>query len=365
MKVAIRTDASFAIGTGHVMRCLTLANGLRTAGAEVAFLTRAHDGNLDELIRTSGFEVLSLGQSSARDVDEAVSPYARWLGAGQLEDAEATSDWLSPMPPDILLVDHYGLDHVWEEGVSGLAAKLVVIDDLCSRRHRCDVLIDQNLGRTATDYADFVSADCLVLAGTEFAMLRDEFRSFRHLSLGRRSRPQVEQILISMGGVDLENATGAVLEALRTCRFPAECRLVIIMGPSAPWLDSVKKVAQTLPWPTEVRVGVSNMAEVMSDSDIAFGAAGSTSWERCCLGLPSLFIVLAENQQAIAEALAQQGAAVHLCSVNAPDFIDDLRNRTNELLDDRAKLATLSEVSSRLVDGLGVERVVNSVLGEK
>ena len=124
-----------------------------------------------------------------------------------------------------------------------------------------------------------------------------EFAALRAYSLQRRARPQLRQLLITMGGVDKDNATGEVLTALRVCPLPADCQITVVMGTTAPWLSEVEQLARDMPWPTRVLVGVNDMARLMAESDLAIGAAGATSWERCCLGLPTAMFVLAENQK--------------------------------------------------------------------
>ncbi|MFD2190060.1 UDP-2,4-diacetamido-2,4,6-trideoxy-beta-L-altropyranose hydrolase [Pistricoccus aurantiacus] len=318
--VVFRVDASLTIGTGHVMRCLTLADALREQGAECHFLCRAHPGHLIEAIRLQKFEthVLPMASLTAPKPESPSSlAHADWLGASWQEDARWSRELIEGLRPDWLVVDHYALDRCWEEAVLPPGCRLLVIDDLADREHRCDLLLDQNLGRQADDYAGRVPAHCTRLIGPRYALLRPEFARLRESSLARRAMPRLKQLLISMGGIDKDNATGAVLDALGDCPLPKDCRISVVMGGNAPWLAQVKDQAATMPWPTEVAVNVTDMAERMVQADLAIGAAGSTSWERCCLGLPTLMVVLAENQRIIAEALDSAGAAVAFDSLSA------------------------------------------------
>ena len=358
MKVAFRTDASLQIGTGHVMRCLTLATALRDQGAEVIFITCNHEGNLDEHIKANGFAVHSLSNAGVNASRLSLVGYAQWLGVDQITDAEATIQALGSMKPDWLIVDHYALDCTWEKKLAGSVQKIMVIDDLCDRRHDCNLLLDQNLGRSKTDYVQIVTKDCTVLTGPKYAMLRPEFSLLREASVKRRAAPVLKKILITMGGVDQNNATGKTLEALRSCPIIKDCQITVIMGENAPWLSDVRERALSMPCQTAVDVGVDNMAQVMTESDLAIGAAGSTSWERCCLGLPTLIITLAENQESIAQSVVQCGAAMSLGDVGSRRFNDDLRELVSRLENDVAKLLKMSTAAARVADGCGVARVV-------
>ncbi|CCM64870.1 putative pseudaminic acid biosynthesis-associated protein [Candidatus Microthrix parvicella RN1] len=311
LRVAFRADASIEIGTGHVMRCLTLAYILREQGADCSFICRSHPGHLLSLIRTHGFAAHSLPVVDIRSsaTDQERFPYADWLGADWVEDADQTLAVLGPVQVDWLIADHYAIDERWEKRVRNSASKLLVLDDLANRPHACDLLLDQTLGRSSADYNDYVPSRCVVLAGPEYALLRPDFASLRAVSLERRASPRLVHLLITMGGVDKANATSRVLASLASCALPMDCRITVVMGAQAPWIREVRKRADDLPWPTEVRVDVRDMAHLMTNSDLMIGAAGSTVWEACCLGLPSLLASLAENQRTIAEALEAAGAA--------------------------------------------------------
>jgi UDP-2,4-diacetamido-2,4,6-trideoxy-beta-L-altropyranose hydrolase len=339
------------------MRCLTLADALAARGADCQFICRAHEGNLIEFIRGKGYLAHALPIAhEARAGSTAPSPeasppdLAHWLGATPAHDAEACVPILAAQRPDWLIVDHYALDVRWERALAPHYRKLMVIDDLADRPHACDLLLDQTFGRDAADYRPLVPADCRLLCGSQFAALRP-------YSLQRRVRPALRELLITMGGVDKDNATSQVLQALRTCPLPAECRITVVMGATAPWLGEVRTLAQDMPWPTRVLVGVNDMAQLMADSDLAIGAAGATSWERCCLGLPTIMLVLAENQRKIAEALCEAGAA-HLLDGSK------LLNRpllTPEYLEPLWLSAT-SVAAAAITDGLGVAQVIKALI---
>jgi UDP-2,4-diacetamido-2,4,6-trideoxy-beta-L-altropyranose hydrolase len=356
MRAVFRVDASIQIGSGHVMRCLTLAKALRAIGAECHFISRAHPGNLIELVLQCGFAVIALPVElttpSANTHVASKHPkepaHAIWLGSNWQTDAEQTRSILQKLRPDLLVVDHYALDERWENALRSYFQKLMVIDDLADRPHQCDLLLDQNLGRQPHHYAELLPANCKVLTGPQYALLLPEFAALRAYSLQRRQQPVFKQLLITMGGVDQSNATGQVLQALKSCRLPQDCRISVVMGLQAPWLPQVRGQAEDMHWPTEVVVNISDMAQRMADSDLAIGAPGITSWERCCLGLPTLMVVLADNQNAVAKALEGAGAAKILRKISIIPILSALVANPRALHD-------MSNAAARIVNGLGTE----------
>lgn len=301
MNIAFRVDASLQMGSGHAMRCLTLAEVLKGRGATCVFISREHPGHLNAVIRRRGFEVLALPAGADSRDPISLSPvggpaHAHWLGCDWAVDAEQTKGAMGKDMVDWLVVDHYALDHRWERLLRDRCHQIMVIDDLADRVHDCDLLLDQNLGREVRDYDTLVPEQCVRLIGPRYALLRPDFAALRDHSLRRRAQPELRQLLITMGGVDQTNATGAALAALKDCLLPAGCRITVVLGGQAPWRAEVERLAACMPWPTEVAVAVDDMAQRMAESDLVIGAAGSTAWERCALGIPTLLVVLAPNQ---------------------------------------------------------------------
>lgn len=359
MQVAFRTDAALHIGTGHVMRCLALADALTARGAKCHFICREHAGNLIKHIWSKGFATHSLPMCDTTNTDLA---HGQWLGATQTQDAEACARILANLMPDWLIVDHYALDARWERTLAPYYKRLMVIDDLADRAHVCHLLLDQTFGRMADDYCPWVPADSHVICGSKFALLRPEFAALRCYSLQRRTHPRLKQLLITMGGVDKNNATGQVLIALRECSLPAGCSITVVMGTTAPWLNEVRQQARAMPWPTHVQVGVKDMARLMADSDLAIGAAGATSWERCCLGLPTAMLVLSENQQHAAMLLEKANAARML------QLDDHLPTQLSGMIDEMTQsdtyLRQLSDGARVVTDGNGSQLIANHLTSE-
>lgn len=337
------------------MRCLTLADALAAKGAQCTFICREHAGNLIVHIYRQGHAVHSLPMSDDADADLA---HSAWLGATQAQDAQACAPLLATLQPDWLVVDHYALDTRWEGAMAQHCAQLMVVDDLADRPHACNLLLDQTFGRQADDYSSLVPEDCTLLCSSNYALLRPEFAALRPYSLQRRVQPKLKHLLITMGGVDKDNVTAQVLNTLRACPLPADCEITVVMGSTAPWLAGVQQQAQSMPWPTTVRVGVNNMAQLMADSDLAIGAAGATSWERCCLGLPTVLVVLAANQTLIAAALSNAGAVVQLELSDMPRLLAHVPVMRGI----QTALTSMSNAASKISKGEGATYVASQIM---
>lgn len=346
------------------MRCLTLANALREQGAKTVFVCRAHTGHLEDFIIAQGHECFLLPAANNPVTKKLIAkqpdvnntpPHAAWLGESWQTDAEQTQQLLTGRHFDWLVVDHYALDARWENALRKVTNKILVIDDLTDRKHNCDVLLDQTLARKDSAYQQWVPEHCTLLCGSRYALLRPEFLHWRAYSLQRRQQPVLKNILINLGGVDNDNITGKILTQLAQSSLPADLHIVVVMGITAPHLEAVNAQAGTMPVRTEVKTQVTNMAEVMANSDLAIGAAGTTSWERCCLGLPTLLFVLAPNQMDSASALQAAGAVL---IVKTPD---ELADAVRTVCESPAILTTMAHAAAGLVRGDGATTVVSKV----
>ncbi len=359
MIVAFRADASLQIGSGHVMRCLTLADALVARGHECVFLCRVLDGALDEVIGARGHRVeLLFGRGEPYSEGEPAPYHASWLECPWGDDARDTATILERVGAELLVLDHYALDARWERRVAGGGRPTMVIDDLADRPHEAGLLLDQNLGRRESDYAGLVGAGCRLLVGPGFALVGPRFATLRTESLARRSASKLERIMISMGGVDPHDATGLALDCLARMPGAERFRVEVVMGAQAPHLNRVRAFAATMPGPTDVAVSVSDMPERMARADLAIGGAGGTAWERCALGLPTIAVVLAENQRSGAEALGRAGAALVIDSVE--QIVERLPRHLESLADDRRR-AEASAAAAAVVDGQGLERVCDAM----
>jgi UDP-2,4-diacetamido-2,4,6-trideoxy-beta-L-altropyranose hydrolase/UDP-4-amino-4,6-dideoxy-N-acetyl-beta-L-altrosamine N-acetyltransferase len=344
MQAVFRADASFELGSGHVMRCLALARVLRDEGASCRFVCGDLPGHLGARITGEGFELALL---------PAGDGHHHWRG-----DAEATIAALAGIDVDVLVVDHYGLDARWEQALQAHCGKIVAIDDLADRPHVAQMLIDQNAGRSAEHYAGLVLPDCRVLAGPRYAMLRDEFRQRRTASLEHRRDAPLRRIVVSMGGGDPNDATLRALEGLEQADLPRECRVAVVLGAQATSGAHVRAKARCGLWPIEILHDVRDMAALLVACDLAIGAAGLSALERCCLGVPSLLVVLAENQRPGAQALAERGAAMVL---GGPDEIADAIPAAIRGLLARGSWHAMSVAAANVCDGLGLRRVLSCI----
>ena len=352
MKVVFRVDASLQMGTGHVMRCLTMAEALKENGANVEFICRKHKGHLIDKIRSNGFNVFELELPARNKVDNKLF-HSHWLGTTQQQDARDCTSILKETKLDWLIVDHYGIDEDWQQELKENYNKLMVIDDLADRNHQCDILLDQTYGRQQQNYKRLVPKSCELLLGSQYALLRPEFSKWREYSLKRRSNPVPKNLFINMGGSDPNNITEQVLSEIEVCKLPNDIEVIVVMGSTSPHLQRIMAIASNLAYRVEVRVDIDNMAEVMANSDIAIGATGSTTWERCCLGLPAIQIIIADNQIEIANSLDE---------VHAIKLIKKVNQLSLAMKDMLLSLDKMSLVSSVIVDGQGVNKVVQHII---
>lgn len=357
MKFVFRVDASFEIGSGHTMRCLTLADALKDRGHDCEFIVREQPGHLISLIERQGYHTYVLPVFKSIKQPTSEYSHSHWLLGGEQRDSEDTLAVVKSLNCDWLIVDHYGIGATWEHQLRSDCQHILVIDDLADRPHECDLLLDQNIGRQSADYDALVPKECVRLIGPKYALLRPEFAMWREESLSRRrQRTELRQLLISLGGVDKDNVTGDVLDALEISSLPDSLTVTVVLGQQNPWHEKIQQQSASSRFKVRVKQGVSNMAELMSQADVAIGAAGSTSWERCCLGVPTIMLVLAENQRGIAQSLAEEGVAI-LTEVS------QLHEAFSLVTNGELRLA-MSSKAAELNDGSGVSDIVNKLQGK-
>lgn len=351
MKIVIRVDASAKIGTGHFMRCLTLADGMKKRGATVRFVSRHLPEHLRSMLAAKGYEFVIL-DSTQDDMCLDGLAHAHWLGVSQAQDAMDSIQVLSGVTWDWLIVDHYALDARWELVLRQTAKNILVIDDIADRQHDCDVLLDQNLYADMNSrYDGKVSAHCQLLLGPSYALLRDEFRQLRKQIKPRNG--SVNRILVFFGGVDADNYTGCAIDVLSEIGIP-DLHVDVVIGFQHPCREQIEAACAQAGFICHVQTD--KMAELIAAADLAIGAGGSASWERCCLGLPALLVALADNQINIAKALDAFGACIYVGTLNTENR-PIMRNAIVDLLNTPSQLKVVSEKSYSLVDGLGVDRV--------
>lgn len=358
--VFFRVDASIDIGTGHVMRCLTLAGAMQQRGAKVHFICREHEGNLCDLIEQRGFSVhrLPMGSQVPSEIDEA-PVHAAWLGADLWEDAKGTLDAIeaSGSMPDWLVVDHYALDARWETYLRAAVDRIMVIDDLADRDHDCDLLLDQNLVDKQNErYNGKVPDKCNLLLGPSYALLQPDYTGIR-ADVQPREGP-IKRILVYFGGVDRNDLTLKAVDALLAVGRP-EIEVDIVLSSNSSQFRRMQDHISGRP-EMHLHTKLQSLAPLMAAADFAIGAGGATSWERLCLGLPALVVTVADNQRPIATELSRRGLVRWLGDANdveKRDIQDALQNVVQEGLDIAWSTNCLA-----VVDGRGSGRVITAMM---
>lgn len=335
------------------MRCLSLADELRQRGAEVFFICREHPGNLIEMIEAKGYRFAQLPyEETSFTTSMNDLAHAKWLGCSWEEDAADTINAFGDITPQWLIIDHYALDSRWECRLRPFVGRIMVIDDLADRKHECDLLLDQNLYTNMEfRYARLVPKNCQKLLGPRYALLRPEFAAAR--AVLRQREGYVRRILVFFGGVDPANETLKTLEALLPIQM--NYYIDVVVGISNPNKDNIQAFC-TKHENFHYHCQVGNIAELMAAADLAIGAGGVATWERACLGLPSLVLTIAWNQVELTREAVKQGISRYLSDTDIMSPMEIQRNIT-ELISDVACLKSMSETGMELVDASGTTRV--------
>lgn len=337
------------------MRCLTLADALKQRGAQIRFVSCDLPVHLRDMLAAQDMESVSLS-SDATPSPIGDLAHAHWLATSQVQDAQATIQALSGRLWDWLVVDHYALDVRWESALRGTAKKIMVIDDIADRQHDCDVLLDQNFyADMDTRYTGKVPAHCRLLLGPRYALLREEFRRLREQVKPRKG--PVKRVLVFFGGVDADNYTGRAVEALYNFGIEG-LHVDVVIGAQYPNREQIESSCAENQF--DCHVQTNRMAELMAAADLAIGAGGSATWERCCLGLPALTVSLADNQIEIAKALDSLGAGKYVGSQDAASVVV-MHKAILDLLQNKNQVQVLSEKAYSIVDGLGVNRLCEAL----
>jgi UDP-2,4-diacetamido-2,4,6-trideoxy-beta-L-altropyranose hydrolase len=318
------------------MRCLALASAFADGGWRIGFAATEETFS----------SVAALERSDAERL--VLSPQA------ESEPAEIARRW--PDGVDVLFVDHYEREASFERGCRPWARRIVVIDDLADRRHEADVLVDAAAESDAS-YRGLVPSSCKVLVGPKFAIVHPAFRHARERALVRRDGRPVTRVLVSFGQVDAPNATTHALDALEAAGFSGE--VDVVLGRAAPHLAEVQARATDR---VRVHVDVGNMPELMTAADLAIGAGGGTAWERCCLGLPSIIVTVADNQRGIVARVFSADAGVDAGAADTRTE-DRLAQAVRELIEDGSRRAAVARNGAALVDGRGCDRAQAAAIG--
>lgn len=355
MNVVFRVDSGLDIGTGHLVRCLTLAKLLREKGAKrIFFICRPHQNNISEMVLESNFTLLMLPFSSKPVLQNNCKT---WLGESKTIDASQTHSLLHEHGIsyiDILIVDHYAIDYVWEMSFSEIASKIMVIDDLADRKHECDVLLDQNIAPNQNSrYLSLIPSRCEIFIGISYCLLDKKFFNLRQ-SITPRS--VLKKLLIFFGGVDMHGCTERLLIEYGK-KFENFKHVDVVVGMANPKKSSIEKLCSHYD-NCHYHEQISNMAELIANADFSIGACGAVTGERIFLGLPSIIVSLAENQLKVSQHLHElrnvyyigDHSCINLQNIenaihNYLGSHDKISNTSNKLISmSNSKLGTMIDV---------------------
>ncbi len=354
MRISFRTDSSNLIGSGHIIRCLKLAKELKSRGHKIIFISRDHEGNLINLIEEN-FQVYKLSLSDKNFYKED-NEYQNWLGEESDRDMHQTLDIIKELKIDVLVVDHYGISSDWERGIKKELQKLVVIDDLWTRDHCCDVLINHNYTDRKNIYNSSKYKDTKLLLGPKFAIIDEGYKKLGFQKYFDKN--SLENILIYFGNSDLYNLTEIVLKILLKPEFK-KLEKNFVVSSSNRYLDNLLDLAKKNK-KLNVFFDLPNLINIMKKSDICIGAGGVTNLERLCVGLPSVVIAVADNQLDSCQSLNNDGFIYFLGEakdINPNDIYDNICKIFSSIDD----LKNKSLKGKSLVDGNGIKRIVKHI----
>ncbi|MCK9294050.1 MAG: UDP-2,4-diacetamido-2,4,6-trideoxy-beta-L-altropyranose hydrolase [Desulfobulbaceae bacterium] len=344
-RLIIRADADSRMGTGHVMRCLALAQAWQEQGGSVLLAGLIMGDSLKERLVRQQVELHDLGGGGQACDDMS------WLTDLQKQQSKE-DEWRW------LVLDGYHFECDYQRRLRRAGMKLLVIDDYAHLpQYDADLLLNQNAGSERLNYK--VPQKTMLLRGSRYALLRREFRDLRR---GEKADPagQAGHILITLGGADPDNVTLKVIESLQQLELPA-MQAKIIVGPANPHLAFLQESMQHSGLQAELLTGVHDMVPLMQWADVAITAGGSTCWELAYLGVPSLVITLADNQRGVAEIMAAAGAGLD-CGWHHELQPHTLTRLIKELCGDQRQRVAMSRAGRSLVDGQGAVRVVECMM---
>jgi UDP-2,4-diacetamido-2,4,6-trideoxy-beta-L-altropyranose hydrolase len=328
------------MGAGHLMRGISLASALRDLGVDVRFICQNLPGNMSAVAERAGFKVALIPVISRWQQETDVSETEKCLPDG--------CDWA--------VVDHYSLDELWETRLRSRVRAILAIDDLGDRQHDCDVLVDQNFHPDATNrYLRRISPSTLTLLGPKHALLRPEYQSRRQECSVRRS---IAKILVAFGGADENDQTSTTVAAIAGLNIPID----VVIGSAYQHSDRLRRVSDQHHH-IAVHRNVSGVAGLMATADLAIGAGGGMTWERCCLYLPAIVVSIAANQEPSMQAMREAGLVDYLGRAEDVDA-HKIRDAVQCLIDHPETLSSMSRRSGELVDGLGAARVAHVMRGQ-
>lgn len=360
LEILIRVDSSSLIGSGHAVRCLNLAKRLRLRGCNVSFITRENKNNSSYLFFESNFDVIVMAEThngfgfDTKKDDE----YKQWLGVSQEQDAQDTIESIGAKSFDWIIIDHYALDHKWQDLLRARTKKIMVIDDLANRLHKCDLLLDQNFFLNKSDrYSALVPSNCRCLLGPSHLLVSAQYD--KYISADKLRKGSISRVLVFFGSVDNAKQTELAIAAISSLN-KIDIIFDVIVGRSNTRAASIKKLCDAVE-NIRFHCQVDNMSEFIFKADFALGAGGATSWERAKLGLPSAVTVVANNQIEATENAEKTGIIVNLgffSKVSSQSYSNILRI----MIKSPEKLRSMSDACIRLFNDSAPSDVVDLIV---
>lgn len=362
LKVIFRSDASVEQGTGHLMRCLVLADELRKRGHECIFLTQSFLPDFLVQIEERKHRLIRLRKNdTCLEMSNINNEYLTWLGRSIVQDALETRDIVNYEKPNIVIADHYAIDANWMKIVSNDDVKTVIIDDLANREHFCDILIDQNFGRTSTQYETRVLKKTKILAGAQYIFIGDDFKKVREIMQRERLNRRPKCLNICMGGMDKDNATHSVLETVANLDHFKNWSIDVVLRSSSPHSDMIKEYIKSKKNNIKLYLDCENMASLFGKADLAIGAGGVSLWERCCVGLPTVLLTIADNQVPAALAMNGTGAIVYSGDIRYENWEYQLGNNLKLLAQNANAIHRMANNAFSVCDGNGLNKVCDMI----
>ena len=345
--IVIRVDSGNKIGFGHAMRCLTLANQMKKYDYKISIISNKEKNNLNELFLKNGHQVYYIKNKkiTSRKINEKY-------------DLEQTKKILVKINKkiDLILVDNYSLGLKWEKSLRSFGKKIIVIDDLSDRKHDCDLIIDQGLHQNMKNpYSNLVPKNCKILLGPKYAILRPEFKKLREKL--QKQNKKIEKIMISFGGSDPNKDTMKVMkgvEKIKERKFSVD----VIIGKSNADHKEIKDLCKKM-LKTRCFYNTEKMASIMNKCNLAIGSGGSTTWERCCLGIPTIVSIASKDQSEATKILHSKKCVINLGKskeISILNYTNIIEKMTYD------KLNKMRENCLKLVDGNGTKRIIQEIL---
>lgn len=338
--LVVRTDADSRIGTGHLMRCFTLAQGWQTRGGKVVIVTNCNNDNLTRRLEAANMPIEAVEHPHPHPMD--------W---------HRTSEILSSYPGAWVVIDGYHFDSGYQGRIKSCGHRLLAIDDTAHLdKYFADIVLNQNINADRLNYT--VEPRVRLLLGLRYLLLRPEF--IEQSVMVPKSSKVARKLLVTLGGGDFDNQTLKVIKAIEEVKIDG-LEAVIVVGPANPHLKQLQAITKDSRALIQLKVNTTRMAELMTWADAAVTAGGSTCWELAFMGVPALVIILAENQRAVAEGLDERGAVINLGWHRDSSPVRIAQALENLLLN-AAKREKMAEISRKLVDGKGIERVLSNLI---